>query len=232
MAKSARVRLRRLARDGGGDVYSLASPALQERGGLYISAGIHGDEPASCEALITWAESHVGDLRDLPVILFPCLNPWGLMQNVRLDENGIDLNRTFNNGGSVVIEGLKQVIGPYQFELALCLHEDYDAEGFYLYEVQRGKPYWGEALLELASRVIPIDPRPKIDGRVARAGLIRRRIDPALFERIGHPEAIYLHQHHAVHALTLETPSEFALERRVAAHVLVIEECLRRIQFP
>ncbi|MEO8352959.1 MAG: M14 family metallocarboxypeptidase [Chthoniobacteraceae bacterium] len=226
------MRLRSMARCAAGDVYFLATPALKKVGGLYISAGIHGDEPAASEALVTWAEQHARSLRDLPLILFPCLNPWGLTQNIRLDENGIDLNRAFNTGGSAVIESLKQIIAPYQFKLALCLHEDYDAEGFYLYEVRRGKPYWGEELLERISEVIPVDSRPKIDGRVARSGLIRRRIDPALFERIGHPEAIYLHQHHSVHALTLETPSEFALERRVAAHVRAIEECFRRLRSP
>jgi hypothetical protein len=49
------------------------------------------------------------------------------------------------------------------------------------------------------------------------------------FERIGYPEAIWLHESHARHALTTETPSEFALHQRVLTHMAVIEECVRRV---
>jgi hypothetical protein len=45
---------------------------------------------------------------------------------------------------------------------------------------------------------------------------------------MGYPEAIWLHLHHAARSLTIETPSEFALEKRVAAQVAVIGECVRR----
>ena len=57
--------------------------------------------------------------------------------------------------------------------------------------------------------------------------MIRRR----QFERIPlHPENIYFHLHgHTEHSLTFETPSEFSLTRRVQAHVLLIEECVKRL---
>ena len=49
------------------------------------------------------------------------------------------------------------------------------------------------------------------------------------FARIGHPEALWLHLKHSNRTFTVETPSEFALERRVAAHIAVIEEMVRRV---
>jgi hypothetical protein len=58
--------------------------------------------------------------------------------------------------------------------------------------------------------------------------LIRRTFDRTRFDHIGFPEAIWLHDQHAHRALTVESPSEFALEKRVRAHVAVIEECVRR----
>ena len=109
------------------------------------------------------------------------------------------------------------------------LHEDFDAQGLYLYEVQRARPYWGEPLLAAARQTIAPDPRSKIDGRTARTGVIRRRIDHKRFARMGWPEAIHLHLHHADRSFTVETPSEFALEQRVAAHVAVLDECVRRV---
>ena len=229
VGRTAGLRLHAFAEGGGYDVFRLATPALDEAGGIYISAGIHGDEPASSEALIAWAERHATVLARLPLMLFPCLNPWGLVNNTRVNEAGVDLNRVFQNNDAPVIAALKRLIKGHRFALALNLHEDFDGQGLYLYEVQRAQPYWGESLLAAAARIIAIDPRQRIDGRVARAGLIRRRFNQKRFARMGFPEAIYLHQHHADHALTLETPSEFAIEQRVAAQVAIIEECVRRI---
>ncbi len=229
VARKAGLRLQRLAQAREDPVYFLKTPALTTEGGIYISAAIHGDEPASSEALITWAEKHTQRLARWPLLLFPCLNPWGLRNNIRLDANGVDLNRTFHLDDQTVITALKRIAAPHQFDLALMLHEDYDGEGFYLYEIKRHLPFWGEDLLAIARRHIAIDPRKKIDGRKAHDGLIRRRFDRALFERIGFPEAIWLHDQHARRALTIETPSEFALAQRVRAHVAVLEECVRRV---
>lgn len=214
---------------GSDPLFFLKTPALAASGGIYISAAIHGDEPGSSEALITWAEKHVRRLAGWPLFLLPCLNPWGLRNNIRLDAGGVDLNRAFHIDTHPVIAGLKRAAAPYQFELAVMLHEDYDGEGFYLYEIKRHLPFWGEDLLAVAGREIAIDPRKTIDGRKAASGLIRRRFDRALFERLGFPEAIWLHEHHSRRALTIESPSEFALEQRVRAHIAVLEECVRRV---
>ena len=228
VAHESGIPLRPLGRAGKHGLFYFQSPALREEGGTYISAAIHGDEPASSEALITWAEKNVRSLAKLPVLLFPALNPWGLINNTRTDADGLDLNRLFHRDDHPVIAAVKRVVAPHQFALALMLHEDYDAEGFYVYEVKRDLPFWGEALLKVVSRVIPIDPRKKIDGRTARAGVIRRRFQLALFLKMGYPEAIWLHEFHARRSLTVETPSEFAFAQRVRAHCAVIEECVRR----
>lgn len=229
VARAAGVRLQTLATAGDDPLFFLRTAALGDTGGLYISAGIHGDEPASSEALITWAEKHAGKLARWPLLLFPCLNPWGLRMNCRFDAAGIDLNRAFYREDLPVINTLKRIAAPHQFHLALMLHEDYDGQGFYLYEIKRLTPHLGEALLAVAGRHIAIDPRRKIDGRKAGGGLIRRRFDRRRFERMGFPEAIWLHECHAQRAITTETPSEFALDQRVRAHVAVIEECVRRV---
>lgn len=229
VARAAGVPMRLLARAGAHPLYFLKTPALESSGGIYISAGIHGDEPASSEALITWAERHASDLPGIPLLLFPALNPWGLLQNSRNDADGLDLNRLFHRDDHAVIAAVKRAVAPHQFALALMLHEDYDAEGFYIYEVKRDQPFWGEALLGAVSRVIPIDMRPRIDRRTARAGLIRRRFQRSLFLKMGYPEAIWLHEFHARRSLTVESPSEFAIEQRVSALCVVIEECVRRV---
>ncbi|HEX8313124.1 MAG TPA: succinylglutamate desuccinylase/aspartoacylase family protein [Chthoniobacteraceae bacterium] len=229
VASTAGLRLRPLVRADGLTVYYLQTRALQQSGGIYISAGIHGDEPGATEGLLTWAEANVQRLAHLPLLLLPCLNPWGLRNNSRFDEAGEDLNRAFQRDEFPIIAAMKKLLGERQFEVALNLHEDYDGEGAYLYEIQRDRPFWGEALLEVARAIIPVEPRDKVDGRKTIAGLIRRRFDLRRFNTIGFPEAIYLHLHHSRRSLTFETPSEFALEQRAAAHAAILDECVRRI---
>jgi len=229
VARKNGVPLRSLGRADGFAHFYLRTPALTQTGGIYFSAGIHGDEPASTEALITWAEAQGRKLRKLPLLLLPCLNAWGLVQNIRLNMEGVDLNRAFHRTDLPVIEAVKRVVAGHQFDAAVMLHEDYDGQGVYLYEVQHVQPYWGEDMLKAALPYLPTDPRVWIDGRKATNGIHRRRVDKRRFARIGHPEAIWLHLEHSARTFTVETPSEFALEQRVAAHIAVIEEVVRRV---
>lgn len=229
VARKTGIPLRSLGRADGFEHFYMRTPALTESGGIYFSAGIHGDEPASTEALITWAEQKGRKLRNLPLFLLPCLNAWGLVQNIRMNLQGADLNRSFHRTDIPVLEAVKRVVAGHQFDAAVMLHEDYDGQGVYLYESQRLQPYWGEALLTTARSHLPTDPRPRIDGRKVTNGIHRRRIDEQRFAKIGYPEAIWLHLEHSARTFTVETPSEFALEHRVAAHIAVIEEVVRLV---
>ena len=228
VARESGLIMRAFAGEAGYPVYRLQSKALEKNGGIYVSAGIHGDEPAATEGLISWAESNVKRLAGLPLLLFPCLNPWGLANNSRFDATGRDLNRVFHHDEACAIKALKRMIRGYRFELALMLHEDYDGQGVYIYELEGARPFWGEALLDKARPFLPVDNRPCIDGRKAVDGLLRRKINPKRFQKIGFPEAIYLHLHHAARTFTIETPSEFAIDRRARAHVAILQESIRR----
>ena len=232
VAREAGLRLRPLAADDGFDLFHLETPRLVEAPGLYLSAGIHGDEPAAPEALLRWAEKNVRRLAKWPLLIFPCLNPWGLRNNMRTDSQGRDLNRLFHLDSHPVVAAVRKVTQPRHFKIALAMHEDYDAQGIYLYEVARGRRGSGDSLLRAAEKFLPRDPRRKIDVSIAKDGLIRRRISPAKFEEMGYPEAIWLHLFHSENTFTFETPSEAALELRVRAHMAVLDECVRRISQP
>lgn len=216
--------MRRFARSDGFPLYVVESP---RRAGprLYFSAGIHGDEPASTEALVAWCARRKDALRCCEVLIFPCLNPWGLQHNNRHDAGGRDLNRGYHRHDVPVIEAQKKLLRDRFFDAAVMLHEDFDAHGVYLYEIPGTRPFWGEKLLAAAARYVPRDPRPRVEGRRSRRGLIRTRITPWTLPE--HPEAFFMRFGHTKRSLTFETPSEFSLTARVRAHGAVLDEVLR-----
>ncbi|MFZ4387421.1 MAG: M14 family metallopeptidase [Chthoniobacterales bacterium] len=197
---------------------------------FYLSAGIHGDEPAPVEGLLQWAAE---TFRANPSIahwnwmIFPCLNPWGLERNVRLDAQGLDLNRYYNSRKVPQITAQLALLRGHRYDVAVSLHEDYDARGFYLYEIAAKRPHWGEYLCsECAS--VPPDDRRKIDGHSSRNGLIRRKITTGMMK--GHPEAFRLHFRHADRTFTLETPSEESLRKRVALHREFLTKVVKKMK--
>jgi protein MpaA len=210
------------------ELFYARSPALETKGGIYLSAGIHGDEPASTEGLYFWAELNLKYLRRLPLLLLPCLNPWGLIHNRRVDAEGRDLNRSYHLDDVPVIKAHKELLRGFHFSFSMCLHEDYDAQGVYLYEVRpRARPSMrpiGPELLAAAGYYVPVDLRRKIEGRRASQGSIKRRIRHKQFPVM--PEAVYLAFNHSDHTITLETPSEYELGARVQAQAAAIQRAV------
>jgi murein peptide amidase A len=224
LARRAKLSCESFATSDEYELLCVRSPALEATEGIYLSAGIHGDEPASTEGLYLWAELNLKYLRRLPLFLLPCLNPWGLVHNTRVDADGRDLNRSYHLDNVPEIRAQKELLKGYSFSLSMCLHEDYDAQGVYLYEVrQRGsadRPI-GLELLTAAGYYVPIDLRKKIEGRRALQGSIKRRIRVKQYPVM--PEAAYLAFNHSHHTITFETPSEYELGARVQAHAAAIQ---------
>jgi hypothetical protein len=219
LAAVADAELGVFAADGGYPVMWIAKQGDPGLPGLYLSAGIHGDEPASVWGLIEWARTRLA-AQKRPVLIFPCLNPWGLVNNHREDRRGRDLNRAFSSPMPALVRRWERILEQHTpaayFHTAVCLHEDYDARGSYCYELyRRHRPACGRGALDAAAAHIPNDSRRIIEGRLAENGLIRRAALPVME---GWPEAFALHAHWAWQVLTFETPSEFSLFHRVRAH--------------
>jgi protein MpaA len=205
------------------DLFCFRSPALQSNGGIYLSAGIHGDEAGATEGLYHWACLHASKLCELPILIFPCLNPYGLVYNQRTDSDNRDLNRCYHFDQLPRIKAQKEVIRGYFFRLAVCLHEDYDAQGVYLYETCNGSRGFGRELLAAAENHIPIDRRRAIEARCWDLfWMIARRIGnfPAL------AEAMYLSRYYTERSITSETPSEYGMGVRIQTNVAILQRAI------
>lgn len=184
---------------------------------IYFSAGIHGDEPAPPQALLALLEQGVFDRRAV-WFLCPLLNPLGFCRLTRENPDGVDLNRDYKSLRSVEIQAHTRWLQRQPpFDLAICLHEDWEARGFYVYELNAGgRPSLAHPMIEAVASVCPIETATVIDGRpIAEPGIIRPVADPALRELW--PESIYLQANHCRLGYTIESPSALPLAQRLAA---------------
>lgn len=197
------------------------SPAVR----VYLSAGIHGDEPAGPLAVRQLLEKNLWPA-ELDLWVCPCLNPTGFEVNRRENAEGTDLNRQYlQPAAREIIAHVAWLQRQPRFDLCLCLHEDWESEGFYLYELNPdGLPSIAREIVSEAAKVCPIDHSGVIDGRPAHEGIINPEVDPLL--RRDWPEAFFLLMHKTRLSYTLEAPSDFPLEVRVSALLMAVQAAL------
>ena len=201
------------------------SQAQRSQVHVYISTGIHGDEPAGPLAALRLLKADKWP-ENCEVHLCPCLNPAGFVLNRRENDKGLDLNRDYRHLQSDEIRAHTEWLARQpSFDLCLCLHEDWESHGFYVYELNPdNRPSLAPGIVAAVADVCPIDLAPVIEGRDAKDGIIRPSVDPA--SRPQWPEAFWLLQNKTRQSYTLEAPSDFPLETRVNALVAGVNAAL------
>lgn len=192
---------------------------------IYLSAGIHGDEPAAPLAALRLLQENRWP-EDAELFLLPCLNPIGFTRNQRENTGGLDLNRDYRHLRAAETRAhIAWLERQPAFDLYLCLHEDWESHGFYLYEQNPdGRPSLAEKIIAAVQPVCPVDQSEQIEGRPAQGGIIRPVMIPK--DRPDWPEALYLISHKSRQGYTLEAPSDFPLPARVDALVAAVNAAL------
>lgn len=195
---------------------------------LYLSTGIHGDEPSGPLALLELLRENRWPRANLWLV--PCLNPEGFRLNRRENAQGIDLNRDYRDSRTAEIAGHTAWLARQpRFDLSLLLHEDWEANGFYLYELDReGWPGFAERIVESVRPVCPIETAPVVDDFPCANGVIRPAVQPE--ERPQWAEAIYLSEKKSRRIYNFETPSDYPLPVRVRAHVAALRRAFASIE--
>lgn len=202
---------------------------------VWISAGIHGEEPGGVLGCLLWLESQADLWQDtFAFTVLPCLSPSGYERWERHDLKGRDPNRIFRLKEEPLVLAVESALSAHEAPvLAVDMHEDSSFEDFYLYELVEGRPSFAEGIVDAVRPVGPIahglhlDP-PVQDG-LAREDLPAR---PSLKESLAAKDLWpqdYLLFGLTGHAITLETPGLRPLELRVRMQKVALDATLRML---
>lgn len=214
---------------------------------VFLSAGVHGDEPAAVYALLKFLENKVYDYLDhFSFIAFPCLNPSGFELDVRKNFDGVNINCSVKDDSLIQeVDSLVQFLSnnPKKYLFTLDMHEDptdkpvegsklsENPRSFYMYEVSPDKEsqIGPKIIQELEKDGIPVCKLKKIYKERSKNGIIWSRglSDPCYNWR----ESIEGHmQKYTANGLTIETPTCWPLEDRIATHLKVLTIALEEFK--
>ncbi len=196
---------------------------------VYISAGVHGDEPAGALALLEWTQQHATELPGT-WYLAPLVNPGGWDAGTRENPDGIDLNRDYGKPQSIeTTQHQRWLESLPPISLFISLHEDYETEGFYLYSLNN--PELGRQIIDAVSSVMPIE-QNQADGHELQQGLVQTSPLETILQEMGDslPEALWFYQRFRTINLTTETPSCRPLQERIAAQKQALDVLLKYVK--
>ncbi len=222
---------------------------------IYISAGIHGDEPAGVECALRFVELLADDkrhnffpfpLNEYNWLISPCDNPYGYERDIRENAAGLDLNRMFETPiqcpeTAFIAESLQRTqCSPPQnthsnhttkkrarIELALDLHEDSDSNGFYLWERRTSQCFpIGNAIVNNVAGLCAINREPQIENHHNENGVV------TLLDKVttkGWTRGRYLAEQVNTRCLILETPTQLDWETRIAVHLMAVQTAIKHV---
>ncbi len=195
---------------------------------IYVSAGMHGDEPAGPLALLELVKSGAFP-HGIRWALCPAANPTGLALATRGNADGIDLNRDYLRRSTDEVKAHAAWLESRPVpDLFLSLHEDWEARGFYFYEINLGPdiPTRAATILDAVKPWFEPDAGDEIDGHTPRApGWIHHEAEADVPG--GWPEAIFLAKLGCPLSFTFETPSHAHLTDRAAALAAAVKAAIR-----
>ena len=193
---------------------------------VYVSSGMHGDEPAGPLALQELLKEDLFGY-ELEWMLCPLMNPTGISMASRENKQGIDLNRDYLRRSSAEVAGHVRWLEKQPVpDVFLSLHEDWESTGFYLYEIQKCEfSSVADAILKAAANEIEPEPSSLIDDHdVREPGWIFHKPEADFPE--DWPEAIYMANMGTQVSYTFETPSSLDLEKRIKCHKLALNKAV------
>lgn len=221
---------------------------------VFISAGVHGDEPAGVKAALKFIEE-LDQYPDFNFIILPCVNPVGYERNIREGSDFQDINREFYDKtdspeNKAILEYLSK--GPYNYLFSMDLHETRASDkpineyppnqrkpdGFHMWEICKNKDKRiGKKIIEAVSKVTDVCKWSRVWGDTNSSGVIYYP-EGAMGEQYGEANVFerYMHDNYTQHSFTTETFSGAYggngenLEERIQTHLTVLRTALQEIR--
>lgn len=206
-----------------------------------IAAGVHGDEPAAPWALLSLARDGLLDRR-FAYRLWPCVNPTGYAAHTRVNAEGVDINRSFSRGGTTPeARAIVTANRDRRFVLALDLHEDFEADGSYLYEPlapEAEDRFARPVVAALEAAGLPLQtipdgfdlgtPEAETPPYRLEVGIVLVDADAELRMFSGLPSSLF-HYRRGTPPLTFESPRTRPWDERIAAHRIFVTTVLAQL---
>ncbi len=222
-------------------VYAEVNPQAQQK--VLIAAGVHGDEPVAPWSLYSIVRDGLLDPQ-YGYCLWVCTNPSGYELGTRHNCDGFDINRSYTEIGlTPEAQAIVATTRGQHYLLAIDLHEDFESEGFYLYEpcVRAQTPYGRRILDEVLEAGFALQaleasfdlgyPPDEIAALCTfEAGWVKPDYErESRYFSAGLPMTMYLLQHTARRSLTFETPLCATWDERLAMHRIAVVAALAQI---
>ncbi len=190
---------------------------------ILITGGVHGDEPASVEAAISFlTRDNTNFLNHFSFVVIPCINPYGYIHDIRENKDNVDINRSFETDDVLEVTIVKEAISNMHFTMTIDFHEDYEAKGFYLYEGIQNQQYLGPQIANVVKLIGPIDTEDSGEDTTAVSQGVYRVASKWGAKGL----APYLLHYHSEHVIIPETPTVWEMAQRVALHLGILDTAL------
>lgn len=198
----------------GNDIFCCRGPETKGKKVCIIS-GLHGDEPGGPYGVLEFFKKDNIEKLKNNILLLPVMNPHGFENGSREDDKGADLNRKWHRKDSKEpVKTVKDVVTSFNSDLILSLHEDSNADGFYLYPSEGIEKSIVSYLKKFLHTIFdPISNKTIYGDKVKNGVVVSMGKKPKhyasmekFFEKQGTPN------------VTLEIPGDLSLGKRVDAY--------------
>lgn len=191
---------------------------------VFLSGGIHGNEPAGTETLARFIESLARDpalYGNVSFEIIPLTNPWGWVHDVRYNRDGIDINRDLAPQRSQEARIIAGYLKENRYDLMIDDHEDPSASGFYMYQyAMPSQALSRKVIAAVRADGLPVEQNVNMVILKTDDGLIDAPMWGLWYMRatgqIGVPN--YSRLYNSDNVYTVETATRLDYEDRLAAH--------------
>lgn len=182
---------------------------------VFISGGVHGDEPASVSSVLEYLrniDQHLAKYQGVSVELIPVVNPSGWRRCERLTGASVDVNRQFEQSDDDEIAIVKRYLEDRHYDLMIDRHEDPRAHVHAFYIVTYGNNNivaMKQAVKKVKSLGFPIRKFSKTKGYLSYQERRLTKLKQRTF-------TLYSRLHELSGSVyQIETPTEFKYKDRV-----------------